>query len=288
MGMSVEVRPFPGKILLFGEYTVLQGSAALAFPYERYFGKWVESSVVDARLLNWVDQLATITDLPAKVDAFKLDIKKGLVFDSSIKGGYGLGSSGALTAAFFHRYGVDIDSLDPETLRSWMAAAEAVFHGRSSGIDPLVSYWRAPILFQSKKGAKRVEWADPDVDAFLLDSGVPRETQALVGSFRQKIAEDHTYARAMEELANAQDNAIQSLLQAEIDGFWTSVRLISEYQWKHMRWLIPDSLHHIFKSGIDNPDYVIKLCGAGGGGYFLSFTTKGKFPPYEAIEKVIG
>jgi mevalonate kinase len=286
MGMSVEARSFPGKILLFGEYTVLQGSAALAFPYEKYFGKWSESSVVDARLLNWADQLAEIIGLPAKVEAFKLDIKEGLVFDSSIKGGYGLGSSGALTAGFFHRYGVDIDSLDTETLRNWMAAAEAVFHGRSSGIDPLVSYMGAPILFQTKKGATLIEWETPNIDAFLLDSGATRETQALVSVFRQKMEEDRLFFRAMEELAVAQDNAIQYLIQGEIDNFWTSVRLISEYQWEHLRWLIPISLHDVFKSGIDNPDYVVKLCGAGGGGYFLSFTKKGTNPPYGAIEKV--
>ena len=30
--------------------------------------------------------------------------------------------------------------------------------------------------------------------------------------------------------------------------------------------------HEIFKQGIENGDYFLKLCGAGGGGFMLGFT----------------
>ena len=36
--------------------------------------------------------------------------------------------------------------------------------------------------------------------------------------------------------------------------------------------MIPNKYHSLWKKGIDNDSYCLKLCGSGGGGYILGFT----------------
>jgi len=38
-----------------------------------------------------------------------------------------------------------------------------------------------------------------------------------------------------------------------------------------MREMIPPSLHQSWKEGLEGRDYKLKLCGAGGGGFFLKY-----------------
>jgi mevalonate kinase len=36
--------------------------------------------------------------------------------------------------------------------------------------------------------------------------------------------------------------------------------------------MIPVKFHQMWQKGLDSGDYYLKLCGSGGGGYFLGFT----------------
>ena len=69
-----------------------------------------------------------------------------LTIDSNIPIGYGLGSSGAVTACIYERYAVK--TTKQETTRTRLAQMESFFHGKSSGIDPWVSYSQQSWLFQ--------------------------------------------------------------------------------------------------------------------------------------------
>jgi mevalonate kinase len=39
-----------------------------------------------------------------------------------------------------------------------------------------------------------------------------------------------------------------------------------------MNAFFPEHVHSILSKGLDNGDYYLKLCGAGGGGFMLGFT----------------
>jgi mevalonate kinase len=279
-------RVFPSKILLFGEYTVLLGSPALAFPYAGYSGRWAQTSNPDPRLLHWAAYLTHIPDLPADAGRFKEDVGDGLVFQSRIKGGYGLGSSGALTAAFFYRYGKNFAMLPTEMQRHWMATAESAFHGSSSGIDPLVSYLNTPVLYHSGHGARPVTLGSELMDVYLLDSGQSRETQKLVAEFRRRMDEQPGFRDQMEDLAHWQGEAIRALLDGETPSLWEAIHQISNLQARHLSWLIPDALKPLFAQDPAETGFAVKLCGAGGGGFFLVITTKGITSPMPHLEKL--
>ena len=95
---------FYSKILLFGEYGIIQDAMGLSIPYNFYKGKfhfaedrYSESNEHLRTYYTYLSYLDTSGEAVAKLDlqAFKKDIQLGISFDSSIPQGFGVGSSGA-------------------------------------------------------------------------------------------------------------------------------------------------------------------------------------------------
>ena len=156
---------FYSKILLFGEYGIIKDSKGLSIPYNFYNGalKMDEHPTLEAiksnkNLKKFVDFLETINiDIVAfDKDKLKQDIEAGMYFDSSIPQGYGVGSSGAIVAAFYDKYAQNkitvLENLTREKLlklKTIFSEMESYFHGKSSGLDPLNSYLSLPIFYYS-------------------------------------------------------------------------------------------------------------------------------------------
>ena len=102
---------FYAKILLFGEYGIIEDSQGLTLPYSFYKGTLKFSNLdsdferkSNLSLEKYAHYLLAL-ELPSEytldVQSLKKDISKGLFFDSNIPQGYGVGSSGALVASIF-------------------------------------------------------------------------------------------------------------------------------------------------------------------------------------------
>jgi mevalonate kinase len=100
-----------------------------------------------------------------------------------------------LVAAIFERYSVskhepeNISKDELKSLRTVFGLMESYFHGKSSGIDPLICYMNLPILIESKESVDKV--AIPESEAgkraiFLIDSGMTGETGPMVQIFFEK------------------------------------------------------------------------------------------------------
>ena len=150
-------KKFYSKVILFGEFSVIQSSMGLVIPYTLFDGRLTfrrdNTAVIDPELKAFslfIKQLIDSNHLNCQFDitSFEFDISQGLFFDSTIPQGYGVGSSGALVAAIFDRYEQENHStLDIAKLKRIFSQLEAHFHGASSGVDPLISYLNSPILF---------------------------------------------------------------------------------------------------------------------------------------------
>jgi mevalonate kinase len=269
---------FPAKVLLFGEYTVLMGSSALAIPFNHYSGQWKYYSKIDPVLQDWVNKLHQLkVDLSPFLflDEFEQAVQNGLNFKSDIPTGYGLGSSGALTAALFSQYGKDLNRLSLEELRTILAGAESCFHGKSSGIDPLISYTEKAIRFQIDTGPELVQIGEQNLDFYLINSQKPRETKTLVANFNTLLEEDANFRESMHKLGLLQDEAINTFLSGDTQRLWAIAIEISTIQLNSMYWLIPEPVKSLFEEGIKSQNFVMKLCGAGGGGYFIRINSPG-------------
>lgn len=269
--------PYPSKLLLFGEYLLLLGARALAVPVATFSGDWAWDDPARPgnrreQLLKFANSLALKSVPGLDFDAFRHDIAEGLHFRSDIPVGYGLGSSGALCAAVYDRYATQ-KTEDLAELKTLFARMESHFHGQSSGIDPLTSYLNKPLLIANRDEVSYFEskpWPNAPV-VFLLDSGQPRRTGPLVQWFLEKSKEPEFDRRLREELLPAHETLLTAWQNADEAAFWPALRRVSAFQLENMPPMIPEHLRVLWERGLQAANVVLKICGAGGGGFVLGF-----------------
>ena len=280
---------FYSKILLFGEYGIIEDSKGLSIPYNFFKGalklpdspseKSKQSNLI---LIDFCSYLKQIGDLDLDLILFEKHINEGLYFDSSIPKGYGVGSSGALVAAVYDKYSNNkitvLENLTREKLlklKIIFSKMESFFHGKSSGLDPLNSYLSIPILIKSKddinvtgipsqksKGAGAV---------FLLDSGKTGSTDPMVSIFMEKMKSEGFRKMISSQFIKHTNICVDSFLSGDINKLLQNTKKLSRIVFENFKPMIPDEFHHLWKKGIDSGSYFLKLCGSGGGGYILGF-----------------
>ena len=281
---------YPAKLLLWGEHIVIHGAQALATPLHALAGHWVELPAGDEeRLLPFLSYLQREGwDALLDLDTFARSITAGLVFASAIPHGYGLGSSGALCAAIYDTFA--LDKIEPHDthryleLKTMLGKMESFFHGSSSGIDPLISYLNRTVILDAK-GVQTTDWSLPGPASafrfFLLDTGIKRQAgnfihyfldQAKQPSFRQLL--DNT-------LLPANERAIQHTLAENYAPLLSDFHEISDFQLRYLPGLIPSGFQPLWEKSLRTDVYKLKVCGAGGGGFILGFTSD--FPQTQAL-----
>ncbi|MBY0516698.1 MAG: hypothetical protein K2P81_07315 [Bacteriovoracaceae bacterium] len=268
-------RSFSSKILLFGEYTVIGGGQALAIPYANFNGHWGKQ----APPFDWNPLLRFLSGQPElEIDFKRLesDIKNGGGFSSTIPQGKGLGSSGALVAALLHTYGPEREWTLLEA-KDRLSKLEACYHGQSSGVDPLVSWVGEPLLLSGDQDPRIVKlptktWQDLN-RWYLFDSGVARHSAPLVSVFKKKI-EEKEFKKSVSYLETMVGEAIEAYEHLDEAMMGVYMEAISKLQLESFKEMIPASVQEVWIKGLESRDYALKLCGAGGGGYFIAYRLK--------------
>lgn len=287
---------FYAKILLFGEYGIIEDSMGLSIPYNFYKGKLsFENDADDTTISNSNASLKAYAahlrkeqesgNLMANInlDALDADIAKGMHFNSDIPQGFGVGSSGALVAAIYNHYSTNkISPADNSArkeilaLKQTLAQMESYFHGKSSGMDPLICYLNIPILIKNKTDLDTVGLPSFNADGkgaiFLLNTGNPGETQPLVNWFLEKLKQDGFRHMVKEQFVKYNDECIKSFLKGDYKPLFKSLKQLSKLALDNFTPMIPDLFHKLWQQGIDTNAYYLKLCGSGGGGFILGFT----------------
>ncbi|MBM3171126.1 MAG: mevalonate kinase [Bacteroidetes bacterium] len=294
--MSEPLADFNSKILLFGEYGVIHNAMALSIPFDEFAGRLtfepsflneIEAKKSNQSLKKYAAHLSELIEfqkLPFVLDieTFERDIEAGLVFDSSIPQGFGVGSSGALVAAVYDRYALEkisnsavLSGKDTVRLKESLARMESFFHGKSSGMDPLICYLRQPMLIESKDNINKVGLPESKLTGkagiFLLNTGKPGNTQPLVNLFLDKCKEEGFLAVVKQEIIPFSDNCIKAFLKGEAQEMFENLKELSALALSYLNPMIPRRFRKVWKKGLDTQSYYLKLCGSGGGGYLLGF-----------------
>jgi len=295
--MSTQNKSYPGKIMLFGEYSIICGSKALVIPYDKVSGCWeyqaadnsIPASVKDSqnglrKLLHYLvsnESTSNIIDL----QSFTRDIESGLYFSSNIPQQYGLGSSGALVAAIYERYKWH-EEHNLVQLKVNLALIESAFHGNSSGIDPLCCYLNEAVYIDQNGTPKTIQlYNTPKLSVFLIDTGISSSTEPLVSFFREKLLHYSFYKKFSNLYIPLVNNAIEDFIHQNSSALLKKMETINSFQFDAFDKMIPDSMQSFFKPVSSRP-FQLKICGSGGGGYLLGFTdkmeeTKLYFDPYK-------
>ena len=271
---------YPGKILLYGEYSIVLKNKALAIPLISQSGSWERANGADNKsLYGWLEYLK---NLPNAGDyhlmPFEEDLTNGLFFNSTIPQGYGAGSSGALVAAFYADYSKSPQLISSDSLllnlKRELGLLESYFHGNSSGTDPLVSLLNHSIILAHDKIDKITLPSPPnDLFFFLLDCGIARKTEPLVSKFLQDIKTNQSYVSEFEKQYVPK---VEQVIQCHIEGYFTELKHLwldlSQLQQYFFSSMIPNNVSQAWQKGNIEGHTHLKLCGAGGGGYLLGLS----------------
>ena len=280
---------FYSKILLFGEYGIIEDSKGLSIPYNFFNGalKFSKAETKDSKksnkiLLQFHKYLSGINDVDLDLNKFEKDLGEGIFFDSSIPQGYGVGSSGAIVAAVYDKYAKSkikiYENLNRNKLvdlRNIFSKMESFFHGKSSGLDPLNSYLSIPILIESKNKIDvtgiPIEKVNGEGAIFLLDSGQMGSTATMVEIFMKKMKDEGFRKMLNAKFIKYTNSCVDSFLKGDLKNLFKNTKILSGIVFENFKPMIPNKFHKVWKTGIESGSYFLKLCGSGGGGYILGF-----------------
>ena len=283
-------RNFLAKILLFGEYGVLKKSRALSIPYDRFSGRLKIGSLSDDYIKKSNSEIKDLLSYliksnqkdHIKITQFDHDLNKGLFFESTIPVGYGVGSSGALVAAIYNQYfynKIDIsNNPNPENfsmLKEIFSKIESFFHGESSGIDPLNCYVGLPLLINSNNEIKITKLPSAESESksgfFIIDSGKSADTVDFIKKFKNLFNENGFEDSFQKNFISPTNNCVNSLINHEFNSLPKNFKTLSGFTLDRFSPMIPKGFNKLWKKGLDNETYFLKLCGSGGGGYLIGF-----------------
>ncbi|WP_185870451.1 mevalonate kinase family protein [Blattabacterium cuenoti] len=284
---------FHAKVLLFGEYGILENSSGLSIPHDSYQGtlkfqstcnskEFFYSNLELKKYSKFLFFLEKKRKNLASLDLIKLDedIQKGISFYSNIPQGYGIGSSGALVAAIYEKYAINklkkCVKKHGISLKKIFSQMESFFHGKSSGIDPLICYLNLPLLIRSETNISTTRIPDKIIKGkgaiFLLNSGIPTRTSSMIKFFFGKLKHDKFKKILKEEFLKYNEKCIETFLQGDFQVLLKYVKLLSSWVFHHFRPMIPKNFWKIWEEGLFTNLHYLKLCGSGGGGFILVFT----------------
>ena len=281
------MKRYNGKLILFGEYSMIFGSEALLTPYHSVFGEWSsvanrpseKASESNENIRKFYEYLRSHDEFRIlDLRRFDMELNAGLFLDSNIPLGYGVGSSGALVAAIYDRYKLT-EINDIPKLKDFLAKMECFFHGNSSGIDPLQCYLGKPFILRQQTTDNRQQlimleddFMSEDIHIFLIDTKIKSPTAPLVRRFKE-LREDETYLNKFDnEYVPLVSNCIKSLIEKNDKDFYGYLSELSKLQTELLSHTIPEETREYFLTDINKDGFQVKLCGAGGGGFLLGFS----------------
>ena len=288
---------FYSKILLFVEYGIMLNSDALSIPFKKFSGYLQNSNLTSneqrisnkkmIELYNYIIKNESLSEI-INFQIFKNDIDSGLYFNSNIPIASGLGSSGALVSSIINKYSkIDLSSIQNEELKKIMTIIESKFHGNSSGFDPLVSFFNKPIMLSAGNIKLLDNLKFPNFKIYLIDSEISSSTSEMIELFNQKQNQKDFLSVFNSSFIKNTNECIYNLMYSS-NHFKDSIKNLSETTFENMNEMIPESINEIWQEGLQSNKYFLKLCGSGGGGFFLAFDfeniLKDKLSSFNLIE----
>jgi mevalonate kinase len=280
---------YPSKIMLVGEYGAVVGGSALTIPFHKFQArirpvsdlppgkeKDAEQSLQYIKLLfNYIQKLpATSFHAPPDLDLFSQKLQ-AYWLDLNIPIGFGLGSSGAVSAALYDMFFPLSGTVTLQHQKNDLATIESYFHGKSSGVDALTCFVRSALRFHTSGKIEKVKFDSMAIAGgyrfFLLNSGEKFETGPLVQHFLSQLKNPEFERSIKEEYLPLNQKLIETLLGEREADPGLLVRLLSDYQFNHFSKMIPETMLDLWIEGQVSNEYYLKLNGSGGG-FMLGIT----------------
>ncbi len=274
----------PGKIILFGEHSVVYGYPALAAPVTQVQASCrVQAAPPETGLVIHApdlgerfhlstapqdDPLASVARRTlAALNLEAPDIT--LTIASTIPIARGLGSGAAVSTAVVKALGRFAGhKLPPQTVSGIVFEVEKIFHGTPSGIDNTVVAYAQPVFFRKGHPVQRFGVGAP-LTLVIGDTGVKSPTYKVVGDLRERWQKDTVRYNAifeqMGQIARQAKQAIENGNAAETG------RLMGEnHRILNQIGISSPKLNQLVNAAMAAGALGAKLSGAGWGGNMIA------------------
>ena len=306
----------PGKIILFGEHSVVYGQPAIVTAINLRTKCTVTESLQNELQLSISSKYSLITPSTglkreytmnkeqsafiAQDSNYEQQVNPAFYFitekvlslsssqkcphihiDSEIPPGIGLGSSAASAVASLASLSTFMGlKLSMEELNELAFEAEKIIHGRPSGVDNTISTYGGIHFYKEKKFS---QLNIPKISSYvvIVNSGIPRSTKTYVEKVAKSMEEDtKKYQSILEEIGNVTTIAKASLMEGNIQklgNLMTQNHLLLE-----KLGVSHPILTNLSNSLIQLGSLGSKLTGAGGGGCVI-----GLFDDYQKANRAV-
>ncbi|MBI2133451.1 mevalonate kinase [Candidatus Woesearchaeota archaeon] len=259
-----------GKVILFGEHSVVYGYPAIAMPLMNIRLKATvaktDSDKIEEPDLEIREKLVQTIETARQL--LGINCRISLKITSQIPIGAGLGSSAALNVAVTRAL-AKLEGMKRTAAQTAATAfeMEKIYHGTPSGIDTTVSSNEKPIYFI--KGQNPDFIAAKQISLVIANTGTRAPTKQVVAEVREKREKDTgKYDQIMAEIGEISGNARQCLQEGNVKMIGT---LMNRNQ-KLLEQLGVSSpeLNRLIATATDNGALGAKLSGAGKGGCIVA------------------
>jgi len=263
-----------GKIILFGEHSVVYGYPGIALPV-----KDVNISVeikhsdsfsfsADRKLYKEEKErlLRILNFLFFKLNLAKENLE--IIISSTIPIASGLGSSAALSISLIRAISKHFHlELDNKKINKLGFECEKFFHGTPSGIDNTVITYERPVYY--KKGKTTLLKIKKSLTFVIADSGIKANTKQVVSEVKEKYEQDTEKCSGIfEEISNIVEQA-KSFLESGNVTMLGIFMTQNHYALKQLG-VSNNKLDDMVEIALQAGAYGAKIAGSGKGGNIIA------------------
>jgi mevalonate kinase len=294
----------PGKMILFGEHSVVYGKLAVVLAINRrarviaekrsdrkifidadnlgFSGYFEEDTYYPVRGKAWRGRNLAALNVAARKTMEYLGIEGGanLKVRSMIPIAVGLGSSAAICVATVSAVERLYDAgLKQKEISNIAFEGETIIHGKPSGVDNNVSTFAGIMSYDKENGIKRHK-IDKDIPFIIGNTGKKRSTKKMV----EKVASlKERTTKEMDKILNSMgmiaESGLDALLEADLGRIGNLMNLnhglLSAIGVSTMK------LEILCHTSRNNGALGAKLTGAGGGGCMIALSKEADIPIIE-------
>jgi mevalonate kinase len=273
----------PGKIILFGEHSVVYGQPALAVPIHHARaeaqitsgdpGTGLSIHAEDLNLNLTLKETAEhgLCQMARLVlDALNRDEPDIVIWvRSSIPIAGGMGSGAAVSAALGKALSQHLgEPLPSDRLSALVYEVEKVYHGTPSGIDNTVICFEQPVYFIKGQAVETFGVAKP-FDLVIGDTGVPSPTKETVGAVREAwLADPQRYGAIFGEIGEIVRRARLAIEAGRFDEIGGLMN--QNQEWLRKLNVSSPELETLIEAAVEAGAAGAKLSGGGGGGNMIA------------------
>ena len=137
---------------------------------------------------------------------------------------------------------------------------------------------KSPVLITGKEKIEKLNfpanYSIKKYGLFLVNSQYSRNTGPLVNYFKHKCNTDLKYLdKINKNYIPVNNECVQEFISNNHpEIFFSKIKVLTNLQMDLFKEMIPENLVSVMEYGMETSLFYLKLCGSGGGGYYLGFT----------------